>query len=95
MTEKLRVQSRNPVVVWVNSGLLILSALVVSILYSGFDKPIWIDEYLHFAFGGLSFTEALDVLRSTTGSGVNWGKPEPIVFLTIFFSIYLAPIHLL
>ncbi len=35
---------------------------------------MWIDEYLHFAFGGMNFFEAIKVLESSTGSGVNWGQ---------------------
>ncbi len=54
--------------------LLIFAAFWVSLLFSGFGKPMWIDEYLHFAFGGMNFFEAINVLESSTGSGVNWGQ---------------------
>ncbi len=51
-------------------GLVVLAAFI-TIVNSGFSKPLWIDEYLHFAMGSLTFTEAIEVIAKTTGDGVN------------------------
>jgi hypothetical protein len=48
-------------------------ALVVVFVFSGFNRPLWIDEYLHFALAGLSFDQALDMMYATN-SNVNHGQ---------------------
>jgi hypothetical protein len=55
-------------------------AVFVTIAYSGFGKPIWIDEFLHFAFGAMGTSEALTVLNRSLGAGVNWGQ-TPTMFI--------------
>ena len=61
-------------------GLVVL-AVFITIVNSGFSKPLWIDEYLHFAMGSLTFTEAVEVIAETTGDGVNWGQTGTYLFL--------------
>ncbi len=61
-------------------GLVVL-AVFITIINSGFSKPLWIDEYLHFAMGSLTFTEAIQVIAETTGDGVNWGQTGTYLFL--------------
>ena len=68
----------------VQPATLIFAAAVVAVLYAGPDKTLWIDEYLHFAFGALNFAEALDVLEATTGAGVNWGQTGVYLLLDNF-----------
>jgi len=51
-----------------------VGAVFVAICYSGFGKPIWIDEFLHFAFGAMETSEAVTVLNRSLGAGVNWGQ---------------------
>ena len=80
----------------INVFLLIFAALGVSLLFSGFNKPLWIDEYLHFAFGGLSFFEAIDVVESSTGSGVNWGQTGTYFLMdNILLNFFGANLHAL
>lgn len=63
-------------------AMLVTLALIIVGANSGFSKPIWIDEYLHFAFGALSLSETLAVIRETTGSGVNWGQTGTYFFVS-------------
>ncbi len=70
--------------------LVILGVLVVG-MNSGFSKPIWIDEYLHFAFGALTLGETLAVIRETTGSGVNWGQTGTYFLVSHFTGSFLGP----
>lgn len=53
-------------------GMLALGAVVLA-AYSSFRKPLWIDEFLHFALGGLKFNEAWDVVTATA-TGINHGQ---------------------
>lgn len=46
-------------------GLWILGAAIVA-LYSGLRKPIWLDEFLHFAMGPMSWRQALRTIDYTT-----------------------------
>jgi hypothetical protein len=61
-----------------------LTILIVSILYSGFGKPIWIDEFLHFSLGAMNFSEATTVLNQSLGGGVNWGQTPTFFMLDHF-----------
>lgn len=65
---------------WVRKTLLVALASIITVANSGFSKPIWIDEFLHFAFGALTLSEVLSVIRETTGSGVNWGQTGAYFF---------------
>jgi MFS family permease len=55
-------------------------AVFITISYSGFGKPIWIDEFLHFAFGAMDTSEAVATLNGSLGAGVNWGQ-TPTMFM--------------
>ena len=56
-------------------GALVLAALVITVLFAGADKPLWIDEFLHFAMAGMNLADALHTIWATTsGDGVNWGQ---------------------
>lgn len=70
---------------WGRKTLLVALASIITLANSGFSKPIWIDEFLHFAFGSLTLSEMLSVIRQTTGSGVNWGQTG-----TYFFANYVT-----
>ena len=53
--------------------LCVLSILSIA-LYGSFGRPIWIDEFLHFAIAAFDTTEqAWDVIRRST-TGVNHGQ---------------------
>lgn len=67
MASSSRVSRLYPVVV-----VLLITTVVV--LYGGWSKPIWIDEYNLFAMGSLTFPEMISVLWESTGSGLNWGQ---------------------
>ena len=66
-----------------DAGLVVV-AVAITVLNSGFAKPIWIDEYLHFVMGSLSFREALSVIAASTGDGVNWGQTGTYLLLDYF-----------
>lgn len=56
-------------------------ALLVIALYAGFGRPIWIDEFLHFALGGYdSVLDVLAVIRKTT-TEVNHGQTGTYMLL--------------
>ncbi len=48
-------------------------SLVVVFVFSGFNRPLWIDEYLHFAIAGVSFDQAFDIMY-LTNTDVNHGQ---------------------
>lgn len=53
---------------------LALLGLVVLALYSSWGRPLWLDEYLHFAFGGFgSWGEAWAAVQSST-TNINHGQ---------------------
>lgn len=54
-------------------ALLGFTTLIVLVAYSSWGRPIWIDEFLHFAFGAMSPTEALQTI-SASATGVNHGQ---------------------
>lgn len=64
-----------------NIFALTVGALLTAILYSGFSKPIWIDEFLHFALGATSTTETITILGDTLGDGVNWGQTPTLLLM--------------
>ena len=47
---------------WLPGGL----AVLVLLAYSGIGRPIWLDEALHFAMGGMTFPELLRTIDYTT-----------------------------
>ena len=48
-------------------------ALLLAALFSGFNRPIWIDEFLHFALAGVSWQEIFAVIQDTSGN-INHGQ---------------------
>ena len=53
---------------------LTLLGLVILALYSSWGRPLWLDEYLHFAFGGFaSWGEAWAAVQSST-TNINHGQ---------------------
>lgn len=56
-----------------NLGLL-ATAVTILVLFSSYGRPIWTDEFLHFAMGGLvSVRDAMAVVREST-SEINHGQ---------------------
>lgn len=54
--------------------LLTLLALVILALYSSWGRPLWLDEYLHFVFGGFdSIGDAWAAVQTST-TNVNHGQ---------------------
>lgn len=53
-------------------GAMALSVLITAI-FSGFNRPLWIDEYLHFALAGISWTDALTIMAETSPN-INHGQ---------------------
>jgi len=56
-----------------NIGLGVLGTVILA-AYSSFARPIWIDEFLHFALGALPSDEILSVIYESTGPNVNHGQ---------------------
>lgn len=50
---------------WAELGLWVLGAVIL-FLYSGIWRPIWFDEFLHFAMGGMTWEYALKTVDYTT-----------------------------
>jgi hypothetical protein len=48
-------------------------SLGVTVIFSGFNRPLWIDEYLHFALAGIPWSQTLDIMASTN-SNINHGQ---------------------
>jgi hypothetical protein len=46
---------------------------LLSLIFSGFNRPIWIDEYLHFAMAGIPWSETFELMASTNAN-VNHGQ---------------------
>jgi len=57
--------------------LELLGAIALAVLitanFSGFNRPLWYDEYLHFALAGISWTDAL-ALMTETSPNINHGQ---------------------
>jgi len=54
--------------------LLTLLALVILALYSSWGRPLWLDEYLHFVFGGFdSIGDAWGAVQTST-TNINHGQ---------------------
>jgi hypothetical protein len=51
----------------------LILALAVTIIFSGFNRPLWIDEYLHFALAGVPWLDAINLMIETS-SNVNHGQ---------------------
>jgi hypothetical protein len=51
------VESRSRLAQRAGIAVLVCIAVSVAILFSGINRPIWIDEFLHFAFGGFGSTQ--------------------------------------
>lgn len=49
--------------------------------YASIGRPLWIDEFAHFAFGGLDPLEAMATIVGTTGPSVNQGHTGVYLFL--------------
>ena len=45
---------------------LVAGGLAIALVYAGFARPIWIDEFLHFATGAMSFVDVLRTIDYTT-----------------------------
>ena len=54
-------------------ALSIILASIVTITFSGFNRPIWGDEYLHFSLAGLPWSEIFQVIQETN-SNENHGQ---------------------
>jgi hypothetical protein len=55
-------------------AITVIVAVLGMVLYSGYRHPIWIDEFLHFAFGAMSGTsEAWSAIVRSIG-GVNFNQ---------------------
>lgn len=54
--------------------------VVVLVAYSSYRKPLWYDEFVHFALGGLSAADAFQVFIATTDS-VNHGQTGVYIML--------------
>ena len=50
---------------WSEIGLWVLGAIIL-VSYAGLWRPIWFDEFLHFAMGGMTFEYALKTIDYTT-----------------------------
>jgi hypothetical protein len=53
--------------------LLILLGLLVITAYASIGRPMWIDEFAHFALGGLPPADAMVTIVATTGASLNQG----------------------
>src|SRR5580704_8044790 len=64
-------------------------ACVIAVIFEGdFTRPIWIDEFVQFAFGSLSSTgEALNLIF-TTVTGVNRGQTG-VYFLLDYWLLHI------
>lgn len=58
-----------------------VAGMTVLIAYSSWGRPIWIDEFLHFAFGSMSPIEALGAISASGGAGVNHGQTGLLFFV--------------
>jgi len=61
-----------------------LAAMFISVgvtaIFSGLNRPLWIDEYLHFALAGIPWSQTLEVMVATN-SNINHGQ-------TFFYQIF-------
>lgn len=57
---------------WANAGLVVL-IVVVLLNYASLFRPMWFDEFVQFALGGMRPGEAMQAILDTTGSGLNQG----------------------
>jgi len=67
-----RVSERRQVGLAADVGLVAFGLVIVG-LYSSWNRPIWLDEYLFFAFGAMSFSEVLSAIHGTA-TEINHGQ---------------------
>jgi hypothetical protein len=65
---------------WVSTAVLVGLAGVVLAAYASIGRPLWIDEFVHFALGGLDPLEAMATIVGTTGPNVNQGQTGVYLF---------------
>ncbi len=68
--------------IWESIGLLALGAVIIGV-YSSYWRPIWFDELLHFAMGGMTFEQALKTIDFTTVE-VNHGQTGVYMLVDYF-----------
>ena len=57
-----------------SKALLAVLGLIILALYSSWGRPLWLDEYLHFVFGGFdTASEAWSAVQSST-TNINHGQ---------------------
>jgi hypothetical protein len=74
-----KVRSRSWVQ-WLGDLGLVAVGLVIVILFSSYGRPIWIDEFLHFALGGMDLGQVVTAIRKTT-TEVNHGQTGVYMFV--------------
>jgi len=57
---------------WATLAVGSLIAVVLA-LYASLFRPMWFDEFVQFALGGMQPAEAMQAILDTTGSGLNQG----------------------
>ena len=63
---------------------LTMLGIIILALYSSWGRPLWLDEYLHFAFGGFATpSEAWAAVRSST-VGINHGQTGFYIMIDYF-----------
>jgi hypothetical protein len=63
---------------------LTLLGIVILALYSSWGRPLWLDEYLHFSFGGFATPgEAWSAVQSST-VGINHGQTGFYIMIDYF-----------
>ena len=73
--------------VFANVGLVGLGTFILA-SYSSFARPIWIDEFVHYALGALPSDEILGVLYESTGPNISHGQTG----LYMYFDYWLLQI---
>ncbi|NDY83479.1 hypothetical protein G3I67_09570 [Orrella sp. NBD-18] len=64
---KERTRRNRLIYTWCTNSILFIISVALLALYIPYAKPIWIDEFLHFALGGFESTvEVLKVIDKTT-----------------------------
>ena len=70
--------------------LLGLLAIVAVAAFAGFQRPLWIDEVLHFATGAMSFSDVMRTVDYTTIE-INHGQTGVYILLDwLFLQIFGA-----
>jgi hypothetical protein len=72
-----------------NTIVVVVSVAIIA-LYSGYNRPIWIDEFLHFAFAAFSSTsEAIAAIHRSIVESIS-AKPACTCCWTIGCFIFSA-----